>query len=114
MLLDRARYFRKDMTDSENRLWYYLRDRRLRGYKFVREAVIGTYIVDFLCRKKQLIVEIDGSQHAEARTLQYDKLRTVFFESLGYRVLRVWSSEVMENVEGVLEEILDRLENVPT
>jgi very-short-patch-repair endonuclease len=110
MLLSRARSSRKNMTDSENRLWYYLRDRRLNGYKFVRELVIGVYIADFVCRRKKLIIEVDGGQHAEAG--EYDRVRTEFFESEGYRVLRFWSSDVMGNVDGVLEEILAWFENV--
>jgi very-short-patch-repair endonuclease len=110
MLLTRARSARKNMTESENRLWYYLRDRRLSGYKFVRELVIGVYIADFVCRRKKLIIEVVGGQHVDAA--EYDRIRTKFFEGEGYRVLRFWSSDVMGNIEGVLEEILAWLENV--
>src|SRR3990167_8940098 len=101
---ERARSFRKNMTDAENRMWYFLRNRRLNGYKFVREFVIGSYIADFTCREKKLIIEIDGGQHMEA--VEYDKRRTEFFEKNGYRVLRVWNHEVFKNTRGVLETIL--------
>jgi very-short-patch-repair endonuclease len=74
---------------------------------------IHNYIADFVCRDKWLIVEVDGGQHAESEAMAYDAKRTAYFVSLGYRVLRVWGSEVMENVEGVLEEILAWLEFVP-
>jgi very-short-patch-repair endonuclease len=91
LLKDRAREFRKTMTDAENRIWYYLRNRRLSGYKFVREQVIGCYIVDFVCREKKVIIEVDGSQHIDAEN--YDEKRTKFLEKKGYRILRVWSNE---------------------
>ena len=75
------------MTYAVNRIWYYLRNRRLAGYKFVREHVIGNYIVDFVCREKKLTIAIDGSQHIDA--IEYDAKRTLYLESHGYRVLRV-------------------------
>ena len=96
------------MTDAENRLWYFLRNRRLNGYKFVRELAIDCYIADFVCREKRIIVEIDGGQHMEA--MEYDQRRTAFLEKKGYRVLRFWNNEVFTNVNGVLETILDLLE----
>ena len=98
------------MTDAENRMWYFLRDRRLNGYKFVREQIIGNYIVDFACRRKKVVIEIDGGQHAD--TIEYDERRTDFLASHGYRVLRIWSHEVFSNVEGVLEGVLRMLEEI--
>ena len=106
---ERARSFRKNMTDAENRVWYFLRNRRLNGYKFVREFVIGSYIADFVCREKKLIIELDGGQHMEAA--EYDKRRTEFLEKNGYRVLRVWNNEVFNNINGVLETILNLLQS---
>lgn len=107
---ERARSFRKNPTDAENRLWYFLRDRRLNGYKFVREYIIDIYIVDFVCRQKKIIIELDGSQHAD--TIKYDEKRTKFLEEKGYHVLRIWNDEVFTNIEGVLEAILNLLEAV--
>lgn len=63
---ERTQYLRRNMTDAENRMWYYLRNRRLGGYKFIREHVIGNYIADFVCREKKLIIEIDAGQHMDA------------------------------------------------
>ena len=103
-----ARALRQNMTDAENRMWYYLRGRRLAGHKFVRQHTIGKYIVDFICRDKNLIIEIDGGQHMEA--VKYDEQRSTYLESLGYRILRVWNYEVFNNIEGVTEKILNLIE----
>jgi len=108
---NRARNLRKNMTDAENRMWYYLRNRRLNGYKFVREKVIGKYIADFVCREKKLIIEVDGGQHMAAAA--YDNQRTKDLEAIGYQVVRFWNNEVHENIQGVMENILNLLENVP-
>lgn len=96
------------MTDAEQRMWYYLRNRRLAGYKFVRQHMIGKYIVDFVCRDKNLIIEIDGGQHMEAAS--YDMMRSAYLESLGYQILRVWNHEVFNNIDGVTRQILVLLE----
>ncbi|WP_172458254.1 endonuclease domain-containing protein [Legionella quinlivanii] len=109
MLNEYARSLRRNMTDAENRMWYYLRNRRLCGYKFVRQYVIGNYIVDFICRDKNLIIEVDGGQHMKA--LSYDEQRSLFLESCGYRIFRVWNHEVFNNIQGVRERILNLIEN---
>jgi len=108
---ERARVLRQDMTIAENRMWYFLRNRRLNGYKFVREYVIGNYIADFVCRDKKLIVEIDGGQHMEAAV--YDQRRTRYLTANGYKVVRFWNNEVLLNVQIVLETILRSLEDMP-
>jgi very-short-patch-repair endonuclease len=108
---ERARSLRKNRTDAENRMWYYLRNRRLGGFKFVREYVIGNYIADFVCREKKLIIEVDGGQHMTA--VAYDQQRTKDLEALGYKVVRVWNNEVFNNIQGVMEHILSLLEIVP-
>jgi very-short-patch-repair endonuclease len=98
----RARTMRGAPTDSELRLWRLLRDRRLNGFKFRRQVQVGPYIVDFLCVGAKLIVEADGSQHAENR---HDKARDAYLEGQGWKVLRFWNNEVVQNREGVLETI---------
>src|SRR3990167_9192678 len=108
----RAQDLRRNMTDAENRMWYYLRNRRLGGYKFVREHVIGHYIADFVCREKKLIIEIDGGQHMDA--IEYDSLRTKYLENRGYRVLRIWNHEVFKNIQGVTDSVLNLLETAPS
>ncbi len=90
-------------TDAELRLWRLLRDRRLNGVKFRRQVPVGPYIVDFLCVGAKLIVEADGSQHAESPR---DKARDTYLASQGWTVLRFWNNEVIQNRDGVLETIL--------
>jgi len=98
---------RKNTTEEESLLWRYLNDKQL-GYKFRRQHSIGRYIVDFYCPSKELIVEIDGSQHLEDNA-QYDQERTKYFNKLGLKVLRFWNSEVRDNLAGVVEEIKNKL-----
>ncbi|CAM2843667.1 putative restriction endonuclease-like [Legionella steigerwaltii] len=105
---EKARDLRKNRTPATERMWYFLRNRRFNGCKFIREYVIEQYIVDFVCREKKLIIEIDGGQHMEA--VEYDKLRTAHLETYGYTVLRVWNNDVLNHIDGVLEIILKALE----
>ena len=104
---DFARGLRRRQTDAERRVWARLRDRRLFGVKFARQVPIGPYVVDFCCRERKLIVELDGGQHA-ARA-DYDAGRTAGLERLGYRVLRFWDNEALANTDGVLQRIAQAL-----
>jgi very-short-patch-repair endonuclease len=106
--VSRSRKLRREMTKVEGRLWWFLRMKQYK-YKFRRQHPIGPYIVDFVCIDKKLIVELDGSQHAEQQT--YDQHRDAFLQSNGYRVLRFWNNAVTENIEGVIEEILKALQD---
>jgi len=106
--LDRARRLRSDQTEAEQRLWYYLRAHRFMGLKFKRQKPVGRYIVDFICHEHWFIVEVDGGQHAEQT--DYDRQRDGWLREQGYRVLRFWNHEVMQQIDGVLERI--RLEIV--
>jgi very-short-patch-repair endonuclease len=99
----RARAMRGAPTDSELRLWRLLRDRRLNGLKFRRQVPVGPYIVDFLCVEARLIVEADGSQHAESRR---DNVRDAYLASHGWKMLRFWNAEILQHRENVLETIL--------
>jgi very-short-patch-repair endonuclease len=89
------------------RIWLALRDRRLGGFKFVRQETIGPYIADFACRDRKLIVELDGGQHSENNR---DRMRDAFLAAEGYKVLRFWNNDVMTNRDGVLAVILASLE----
>ena len=109
---EHARALRKRSTDTERKLWHYLRDRQIEGCKFRRQHPIAPYIVDFICIEKRLIVEADGSQHAEQAT--YDERRTAFLESQGLRVLRFWDNEILNNMNGVLETIRLSLLETPS
>jgi len=93
-----ARRLRKNSTPAEQRLWRCLRSRSLHGFKFVRQEPIGPYVVDFVCREKRLIIEVDGSQHAESKR---DAARDQWLVDRRYRVLRFWNNEVLGNIEGV-------------
>ena len=103
-----ARQLRRNQTDAEHTLWFQLRGRRLNGLKFKRQVPIDRYIADFCCSDARLIIELDGGQHA-TRTTE-DANRTKILEAMGYLVLRFWNNDVLQNLEGVLEEILKTLE----
>ena len=104
---DFARQLRHQLTPQERRLWYRLRDRRFARYKFRRQHPVGSYILDFACCTARLAVELDGGQHDERAG--YDARRTAWLGLQGWRVLRFWNNEVMENEEAVLENILEAL-----
>jgi len=106
-----ARKLRRNQTDAERTLWFRLRDRRLRGLKFRRQAPIDNYVVDFCCEDAHLIVELDGGQHVERS--EEDTERTAALEARGYLVLRFWNNEVLRNIDGVLESIVNTLNPVP-
>src|SRR5271163_4144954 len=103
MTTARARQLRGNPTDAEVRLWSKLRRKQLEGFRFRRQAPIGSYYVDFICLEKKLILEIDGGQHAVRQDT--DAKRTRWLESEGYRVIRFWNNEVLGNLDGVLESI---------
>ena len=102
-LVSNARNLRKNMTKEERHLWYDF----LRSYpiKFLRQKILGKYIVDFYCAEAKLIVELDGSQHYETREMEYDTERTVYLEQYGIQVLRIPNNEVNQNFSGVCEYI---------
>ena len=104
-----ARRLRRDQTDAERVFWFRVRDRRLNGLKFKRQVPIDNYIVDFLCADARLIVELDGGQHA----VRDETNRTAILEAMGYLVLRFWNNDVLKNIDGVLEEILNLLDRNP-
>ena len=108
----RSRELRTNATQSERRLWNYIRNRQLLGIRFNRQVPIGPFICDFVARTPKLIIELDGGQHA-VRTAE-DERRTGFLASRGYRVLRFWNNEVLENVDGVLSVIEEALKYRPS
>ena len=103
----RARQLRWAQTDAERKLWSRISNRQMAGYKFVRQEPLGPYIADFVCREHRIVVELDGSQHAES---QHDAARDAYLASLGYQVLRFWNAEVFNALESVLDTILARIE----
>ena len=101
-----ARRMRKVMTDAELRLWNELRAHRLMGLGFRRQLPIAGYIVDFVCPSEKLIVEVDGSQHANDRDQTYDRVRTRRLEVDGWTVLRFWNDDVLKDIDNVCMHIL--------
>ena len=97
-----ARTLRKKFTDAEQKLWKHLRGRQIGGEKFRRQQPLGKYVVDFVCLEKKLIVKVDGGQHAAS---EYDKERTLWLESEGFRVIRFWNNEVPGDIGIVLDVI---------
>jgi very-short-patch-repair endonuclease len=100
------RTLRRRSTDAETKLWLALRDRRLSGFKFVRQFAIEGCIADFACRERMLIVEVDGGQHSDSES---DHARDRKFRLPGYRVVRFWNNDVLHNLGGVLTALLETL-----
>ena len=101
-----ARQLRRAPTDAERKLWYLLRSLKPLGLHFRRQAPIGIYIADFVWHAGKIVVELDGSQHAEVRAA-YDAKRTEWLASQGYRVLRFWNNDVLKMPRSVGEAILN-------
>jgi very-short-patch-repair endonuclease len=101
------RRLRNNATDAERALWQRLRARQLGGCKFRRQHPFGDYILDFVCLERKLVIELDGSQHAE-ETIK-DAARTAFLEFAGFVVLRFWNNQVFEEMDGVMEAIWQAL-----
>lgn len=97
---------RRAMTDAERKLWSGLRGEQL-GFKFRRQHPLGHYIADFACLEPRLIVELDGSQHADNQA--YDLARDAFFKAQGFVVLRFPSNAPFQNLDGVLSAVLHQL-----
>ena len=104
MTTARARQLRLAQTEVEKRLWYRTRSRQIEACKFRRQAVIGRYIVDFVCLEARIIVELDGGQHDAQRN--YDAARDRWLTEQGFQVIRIWNNAVTQNVAGVAEAIL--------
>lgn len=103
-----ARKLRRGSTDVEVALWQRLRSRQMEDAKFARQFPIGPYVADFACRAARLVIELDGGQHAESPA---DAGRTRVIEAHGFIMLRFWNSDVVANLEGVLEDIRTALRN---
>jgi very-short-patch-repair endonuclease len=94
------------MPEAERHLWQVIRKPGIGGLRFRRQTPVGPYIVDFFCPEHRLIVELDGGQHGEANHVSRDMERDAWLRDQGYRVVRVWNNDVIENVEGVCAHIL--------
>lgn len=113
-LKQNAKNLRNNPTPQEQKMWNLLRKKQFHGLRFLRQYIIGQYIVDFICRSEKIIIEIDGGQHNE--NINYDSKRTEYLEMLGYKVVRFWNNEIDNNISGVyqkLEELIDTPPNLP-
>ncbi|HUF21886.1 MAG TPA: DUF559 domain-containing protein [Burkholderiales bacterium] len=105
-----ARALRSRMTDAERCLWRHLRAARLTNTRFKRQQSLGPYIVDFVSFHAKVVVEFDGGLHAESTT---DPVRDAWLARQGFRILRFWNNEVLNNTEAVLERIAQHLDRTP-
>ncbi len=104
-LKNRRQILRNNQTKTEEKLWQYLKNKYMNNLKFRRQYSFGYYIVDFYCKEKKLVIEIDGDSHFTEEGKEYDKQRSFYLESLGLKVLRFTNNEIHENFEEVLEKI---------
>lgn len=106
--LRHRRFLRNNPTKAEYLLWFYLKNKNINGNKFRRQHRIDNFIVDFVCLKKKLVVEVDGGQHA--RQASYDAFRARRIQAKGFKLLRFWNNEVLGHTEAVVENIKKALE----
>ena len=104
-----ARKLRKEQTPQEYKFWCLVRNHRFYNLEFRRQYPIGDYIVDFICREKKVIVELDGGHHSESANIEYDTIRSSYLENKGYKVIRFWNNEIddIEAVYSVLKRVCD-------
>ena len=108
LALGRAKALRREMTEAETKLWRILRAKRLDAFKFRRQQPIGPFIADFVCQAASLIVEADGSQHADSEA---DARRTAWLEERGYNVLRFWNGDILKHPDDIAAHIYAALVN---
>ena len=108
---DFARRLRHNLTEAEQHVWSKLRRRQIGGHRFRRQHPLGIYTVDFVCLEQRLIVELDGGQHGESKSVEYDMRRDAWLKADGFRVLRFWNHQVFTQWETVEAEIWNALEN---
>ena len=102
MANERARQLRRDRTEAERRLWKRLRELKQVGFKFRQQVPIDHFIVDFACLSERLIIEVDGGTHSTDREVARDVRRERYLKDQGFRIVRVWNSNVGQNLEGVM------------
>ena len=111
-LIEKAKENRNQPTEAEKTLWIQLRGKKLSGYKFRQQHLIGDYIADFVCLSKSLVVEVDGGYHNETKA--YDEERTQFLNKKGFEVIRFKNEDVIGNIDEVLDQIKTKLDQLPS
>jgi very-short-patch-repair endonuclease len=105
-----ARRLRKNRTDAERRLWRELRRLKAHGFKFRQQVPIDRFIVDFACLSRRLIIEVDGGTHGTRAEIARDRSRDRYLQDQSFRILRVWNSEVRDNIDGVMDTVVAALQ----
>ena len=103
---NRSRVLRSQPISAEAKLWTHLRTRQLGGHKFARQIPIGPYFADFVCRERNVVVEVDGGTHSTDEEVAHDERRTSDLRALGYHVFRVCNDDVYHNLDYVLDALL--------
>ena len=107
-----AKELRANMTEAEHRLWYFLRNKQLDGYRFRRQHPVGKHIVDFACVREKLVIEVDGATHGDDMEITYDVQRSKFFESQGWKIIRYGNEEIYKNIDDVQDDIYAHLKGL--
>jgi very-short-patch-repair endonuclease len=108
-LKQRRQELRRNQTDAEKAIWTHLKNRQFCSARFFRQYSIGPYILDFYCPSLKLAVELDGGQHLQRKSREYDAARTEYLKVHGIEVLRFWNNEVLSNIDGVLARLAERV-----
>jgi len=108
---EKAKLLRENMTQAEKRLWSYLKNKQLKGYKFRRQHPLHLFIVDFYFHELGLVIEVDGDYHSEKEQMDKDEKRTELINFQGIKVIRFTNKEVMENINEVINQIKDEIDN---
>lgn len=109
VLKQRRQELRRDQTDAEKALWDHIRNRQFYGIRFCRQYSVGPYILDFYCPPLKLAIELDGGQHAQDDNQEYDAARSAYLKTQGINVIRFWNHEVLQDIEGVLTLMAERI-----
>lgn len=109
ILKQRRQELRRAQTDAEKTLWEHIRNRQFYGIRFCRQYSVGLYILDFYCPPLKLAIELDGGQHAQDDNQEYDAARSAYLKTQGINVMRFWNHEILQNIEGVLTLMAERI-----
>ena len=104
-LKERSQQLRSGMTIAETFLWTKIKVKQVKGHWFYRQKPVGEYIADFYCPSAKLVIEVDGGQHFTEKSIEYDRVRSEYMTGLGLKILRFTNTEVLTNIQGVLERI---------
>ena len=103
------RDLRHNSTSAEKSFWSKVRNKQFLNLRFRKQRGIGNYIVDFYCPEKKLIVVVDGDTHAETQNEMKDQERTIYLESFGYKIVRYQNRDILNNIDGVFQDLIDRI-----